>query len=550
MKPFAWSYTALIDYETCPHAYAAKRVYKTVKDEMSPEGLWGNEVHKKLEQRLVHGTPLPADIPYEKWAVTIERFREPGDELKCEMQMALNRQFKPTGWFAKDAWCRGIIDVMLVKEAGATAYIFDWKGLDVTTPIPTPSGWTTMGELKTGDMVFGGDGKPCKVTGKSAVHSRPCYRIEFDDKSTVICDDEHRWPTREGVMTTKEIVVARSESKNVIMPTAQPVDLPEAKLPIHPYVLGFWLADGKHTSGEICKPDNDVWEQVKASGYDIGSDYNQDNEGRCRTHTVYGLRTQLRKAGLLGNKHIPEVYLRASHDQRAELLRGLMDGDGTANTTRSQCVFTTCDKALSDQVVELLLSLGHRPSQATTKQFGFGERVTAYPIAFRPMHGIETFHMKRKAEKTMGWGPGHSERRYVTTVELVPTVPTQCIEVDSPDNTYLCTKRMLVTHNTGKVKTDQTQLKLFVGILSRAYPDIERFITKFVWLKHDKVTPSQTEGDRFLKEWVPDIWKEIYPRVKRMEDAYNAEVFPMKPNGLCGKYCPVITCPHNGRHGK
>jgi hypothetical protein len=135
-------------------------------------------------------------------------------------------------------------------------------------------------------------------------------------------------------------------------------------------------------------------------------------------------------------------------------------------------------------------------------------------------------------------------------VEPVPTVPTQCIEVDSFDNTYLCTERLLVTHNTGKVKTDQTQLKLFVGILSRAYPDIERFITKFIWLKHDKVTPSQTEGDRFLKEWVPDIWREIYPRVKRMEEAYNAEVFPMKPNGLCGKYCPVITCPHNGRHGK
>jgi len=230
VKPFAWSYTALQDYETCPHAYAAKRVYKTVKDEMSPEGLWGNEVHKKLEQRLVHKTPLPADMPFEKWATVIERSIEPGDELKCEMQLALNREFKPTGWFAKDAWCRGIVDVMLIKENGATAYVYDWK--------------------------------------------------------------------------------------------------------------------------------------------------------------------------------------------------------------------------------------------------------------------------------------------------------------------------------TGKVKTDQTQLKLFVGILSRAYPDIERFITKFVWLKHNKVTPSQVEGDRFLKEWVPDIWREIYPRVKRMEEAYNAEVFPMKPNGLCGKYCPVITCPHNGRHGK
>jgi len=105
-------------------------------------------------------------------------------------------------------------------------------------------------------------------------------------------------------------------------------------------------------------------------------------------------------------------------------------------------------------------------------------------------------------------------------------------------------------YKTGKVKDDPTQLKLFVASASRVYPEIERFIVKNIWLKFDKITPANNDGDVFLREWVPDIWKELYPRVKRMEDAYNSEVFPMKPNGLCKNYCPVLSCPHNGRHGK
>src|ERR1700738_2951266 len=32
------------------------------------------------------------------------------------------------------------------------------KALDVSTPIPTPTGWTTMGEIQPGDVVYDGAG--------------------------------------------------------------------------------------------------------------------------------------------------------------------------------------------------------------------------------------------------------------------------------------------------------------------------------------------------------------------------------------------------------
>lgn len=68
------------------------------------------------------------------------------------------------------------------------------KRLTVGTRIPTPSGWTTMGELRVGDEVFGRDGEPCTVTHKSAVETAPSlYRIEFDDGQTIDADAEHQW---------------------------------------------------------------------------------------------------------------------------------------------------------------------------------------------------------------------------------------------------------------------------------------------------------------------------------------------------------------------
>lgn len=40
--------------------------------------------------------------------------------------------------------------------------------------------------------------------------------------------------------------------------------------------------------------------------------------------------------------------------------------------------------------------------------------------------------------------------RTIESVEFTDTVPTQCIAVDSPSHTYLCTHSLIVTHNTNK----------------------------------------------------------------------------------------------------
>jgi hypothetical protein len=82
------------------------------------------------------------------------------------------------------------------------------KGLSLETPLPTPAGWTTMGEVQVGDILFDEQGKPCQVTAVSEVQHRPCYRLEFDDGTELVADDVHRWLTFDanelGAMTRRD----------------------------------------------------------------------------------------------------------------------------------------------------------------------------------------------------------------------------------------------------------------------------------------------------------------------------------------------------------
>lgn len=81
-----------------------------------------------------------------------------------------------------------------VQEVTVMCCIQLMKALSIDTPIPTPNGWVTMGELRLGDLVFGADGKPYPVLGKSNIKTaNRCFRVEFSDGTSVIADAGHKW---------------------------------------------------------------------------------------------------------------------------------------------------------------------------------------------------------------------------------------------------------------------------------------------------------------------------------------------------------------------
>lgn len=526
-----WSYSSLTAFETCPKRFYLTRISKQVKEPQTEATLWGNEVHKALELAVAGTKALaPNFVQYQP---IVERLRASPGKKHTEQKFGLTNSFKPTSFFGGDVWFRGVLDLTIVTPK--VGIVLDYKGLALDTPLPTPTGWTTMGDVKVGDVLFGSDGKPCRVTGKSTVQHKPCYRLVFDDTCEVVADEDHLWCVNDEVIDTKTLAntLVRNNQRYRKVKLTAPLATAEVKLPIDPYVLGCWLGDGKATSGEICKPDAEFWSNIEARGYEVGSDIS----GACdaaRSSTVYGLRTQLREAGLLGNKHIPKVYLRASTEQRLALLQGLFDSDGSANSTRKQIVFSTTDESLADGVFELLVSLGQRPLKNSVVATGFGKTVKAYPVSFRPQGNMEFFKLTRKLRLTKDWGPGHSYRRLIVSVDPIESVPTQCIEVDSSDNTYLCTRHMLITHNTGKVKTDGDQLKLFAAATFAQHPYLDTVKTGYLWLANDKVTTQD-----FKKEDVPVIWQEFLPRIQRMEAAQEADKWLPNPSGLCKSWCPV-----------
>lgn len=70
------------------------------------------------------------------------------------------------------------------------------KALALDTPLPTPTGWTTMGNVQVSDQLLGLDGKPITVTAATDVmNDRPCYEVEFSDGTKIVADAEHQWKT-------------------------------------------------------------------------------------------------------------------------------------------------------------------------------------------------------------------------------------------------------------------------------------------------------------------------------------------------------------------
>ena len=103
----------------------------------------------------------------------------------------------PTGFADLDALTNGLHPGQMIVIAARPAV---GKALALDTPLPTPAGWTTMGDIRVGDYLIGADGRPTQVVAATEVmHGRPCYAVEFDDGEVIIADENHQWITWESL---------------------------------------------------------------------------------------------------------------------------------------------------------------------------------------------------------------------------------------------------------------------------------------------------------------------------------------------------------------
>ncbi|NDU73390.1 replicative DNA helicase [Actinomadura sp. DSM 109109] len=439
----------------------------------------------------------------------------------------------PTGFADLDALTNGLHPGQMIVVAARPAM---GKATSLDTPLPTPFGWTTMGEVSVGDHLIGADGKPTRVVAATDVmHGRPCYEIEFSDGEVIVADAQHQWRTvtdasdpgfpggsagtarrsalaghraarlrtpagsgtgsgprphrlaagaprthaldprgaeparvpshltasrivptgpshggRAGgdasedvtdsthagaavhrIETTEQIFWARNGSPRRVA-LAAAFDLPTADLPLDPYVLGAWLGAGDDDGARITCPDATVIDQIEGTGQEVAA------EALFGCHLLPGLAERLASLGLLGGKHIPSRYLRASAAQRGALLAGLLDVLGHVSADGRVTVALPSARLAGD-VRELLLSLGH-DAALTAEPAG----KDLWQIDFVPAGTV--FRLPRKASRQRaGVRP---QARRIVDVRPVESVPVRCVQVDNTDHMYLAGRSCIPTHNS------------------------------------------------------------------------------------------------------
>nr|WTA67748.1 replicative DNA helicase [Micromonospora sp. NBC_00855] len=129
----------------------------------------------------------------EDFAVLADMLQPTLDEIEAVGAQGGMMTGVPTGFSDLDRLLNGLHAGQLIIVAGRPGL---GKALALDTPLPTPGGWTTMGEVEAGDQLLAADGRPTTVTHAfDVMHDRPCYEVEFSDGTVIVADAEHLWKT-------------------------------------------------------------------------------------------------------------------------------------------------------------------------------------------------------------------------------------------------------------------------------------------------------------------------------------------------------------------
>lgn len=365
----------------------------------------------------------------------------------------------------------------------------------LSTPIPTPNGWTTIGQIKPNDEVFDHYGNISKVLAIHPQSPKQVYAVEFTNNEIAYVDANHNWyvssyksrdqqynkPPLYSVMTTEEIMQSKLKVNNhfnfrvpVLKKAVNYYDEDTIEtLPIHPYLLGLWLGDGNSSEAMLTGLKEDIDEyNLFFNSINLGNIFKTtDSENKQQWKIDYSnMRNKLKDLNILqknknkedgSQKHIPEIYKTASIEARKLLIAGLIDSDGWVDTKKGSWVFTNTNERLVNDYIQVAASLGYIVNKGKKKQKYY------------------TYDKKRKSEKP-------SWEAKITTSDSLGLLPRKvkqhkkifkdyisdsiltngeiaikniykvegrveemvCLTVDSPDNTYMSENSFITTHNT------------------------------------------------------------------------------------------------------
>lgn len=351
------------------------------------------------------------------------------------------------------------------------------KAQPLTSNILTPTGWVKMGEIKVGNLVIGSDGNEQYVLGVYPQGERPVYKVTFSDKSEVMCDEEHLWSVNEykdrhnGILDSSfktmklsdmknnfKYSIGKNEYKNYKLPKLSPVSFDSKKLKINSYVLGCFISNGLfEKSNDVVKiitKDFDIISEIENSEHFINNKLKNRifNDTIIQELNVITLTNDIKQSlleysliGKLNEKFIPEDYIyKASIEDRIALLQGLMDTNGIVDKGSGNVYYTTTSKELSDNIIELVNSLGGISIPTYSYKGEENESKQVYVQSIRLPENIKPFRLNRKL---LYYKFYDNVDRYIENIEFSHNEKCQCIKVSNSNCLYV-TDNFVLTHNT------------------------------------------------------------------------------------------------------
>lgn len=427
-----------------------------------------------------------------------------------------------------------------------------------STPVLTPTGWTTHGELKVGDYVFGPDGKPTRIL---AVSEKDIANVQFmfsngdaikvhkNHEWTLFYKPNKQWKTLESSEFSQPMKDPRGQgrmrkiwsgergargSKALYgLPKLHAVEFPNRTLPLDPYLLGVWLGDGTAGKTTVTMTAEDmafiapVFEQ---HGY---------SETARHTHTVSGiptvsfaasdetgyhklsrLKSALIAAGTYTDKCISKQYKFSSIEQRLKLLAGLIDTDGHVELESKRVRIVTSSSRLAEDIKEVATSLGFAPyiteQEPTLSTSGIQGRQVVYTVAFVPNLPIPTL-LPRKAID--GVVKRECDPSLVDVVAVNNPEPGHCIQVDRVDGLYLVGRNLTPTHNSHLIST------LFPAWFLGKFP------TKKVMMVSNTTDLAVDFGRKVRNIIADEKYASIFPGISLAADSKSAGRWSTNHNG-------------------
>lgn len=350
------------------------------------------------------------------------------------------------------------------------------KMLPNSTIVYTPNGYKVWKDIHPGDYLYGDNGKPTKVLEEFNHKSKPIYKLTLKDGRTAYAGLEHLWTIKYGnklITVDTQWIIENGFGKRTIkgkchkpieckafLPINKAIEIPYKEVSIDPYLLGLILGDGclgyANSKGVLFSStvkDQKTYEKL------LNTKIREYKNSNCFIESA-NIKNKLIELGLYktksGNKFIPDIYKYNSKEVRLEILKGLMDTNGSAFSSGIE--YISKSKQLAEDVLWIGRSLGIRGT-LNSKFVKYKDEIKEY-FRVRFITTETIFKLPRKIEKIKQRNSNYlkNQENYVaiTSIEYSHNEDAKCVIVDNDSHLFLMND-FIVTHNSFKVASMATR---------------------------------------------------------------------------------------------